>query len=246
MTYTTGEVAELCGVSVRTVQYYDTRGVVLPSFFSEGGRRLYTEDDLSRMKLVCYLRELDMPLSSIAEIMKENNSDAVISLILAEHEKRLTCEIESKRKRLTRLRELKALLRQTERATPEAIGTVANMMKKRNELNRIRATMLLSALPILILEIMGVILWIVNGIWWPLAVYGALMIPYGIWVSCYYAKRVDYICPSCNHVFHPKFKEMFWANHTPKTRKLTCPRCHHKGFCVETYHSEDNDEKTDS
>ena len=26
--YTTGEVAKLCGVSVRTVQYYDNRGIV--------------------------------------------------------------------------------------------------------------------------------------------------------------------------------------------------------------------------
>lgn len=39
--YTTGEIAKLCGVSVRTVQYYDTRGVLMPSELSEGGRRLY-------------------------------------------------------------------------------------------------------------------------------------------------------------------------------------------------------------
>lgn len=29
--YTTGEIAKLCGVSVRTVQYYDTRGILIPS-----------------------------------------------------------------------------------------------------------------------------------------------------------------------------------------------------------------------
>ena len=38
--YTTGEVAKLCGVTVRTVQYYDTRGILAPSELSEGGRRL--------------------------------------------------------------------------------------------------------------------------------------------------------------------------------------------------------------
>lgn len=47
--YTTGEVAKLCGVSVRTVQYYDTRGVVCPSELSEGGRRLYTAADVRKM-----------------------------------------------------------------------------------------------------------------------------------------------------------------------------------------------------
>ena len=31
-----------------------------------------------------------------------------------------------------------------------------------------------------------------------------------------------------------KFKEGFFANHTPKTRKLTCPACGKKSFCIET------------
>ena len=51
--YTTGEIARLCGVSVRTVQYYDSRNILIPSRLSEGGRRLYSEDDLRRMKLTC-------------------------------------------------------------------------------------------------------------------------------------------------------------------------------------------------
>ena len=38
--YTTGEIAKLCGVSVRTVQYYDTRNILTPSELTEGGRRL--------------------------------------------------------------------------------------------------------------------------------------------------------------------------------------------------------------
>ena len=38
--YTTGEIAKLCGVSVRTVQYYDSRNILIPSELSEGGRRL--------------------------------------------------------------------------------------------------------------------------------------------------------------------------------------------------------------
>ena len=33
--YTTGEIAKLCGVTVRTVQYYDTRGILIPSELSE-------------------------------------------------------------------------------------------------------------------------------------------------------------------------------------------------------------------
>ena len=63
--YTTGEIAKLCGVTVRTVQYYDARGILIPSELTEGGRRLYSEDDLKRMKVLCFLRELDQPIDAI-------------------------------------------------------------------------------------------------------------------------------------------------------------------------------------
>ena len=45
--YTTGELAKLCGVTVRTVQYYDTRGILIPSELTEGGRRLYAAKHLT-------------------------------------------------------------------------------------------------------------------------------------------------------------------------------------------------------
>ena len=40
--YSTGEIAKLCGITVRTVQYYDQRGLLIPTELSEGGRRMYT------------------------------------------------------------------------------------------------------------------------------------------------------------------------------------------------------------
>ena len=47
--YTTGELAKLCNVSVRTVQFYDTKNLLKPSEISEGGRRLYTEADVKNL-----------------------------------------------------------------------------------------------------------------------------------------------------------------------------------------------------
>lgn len=65
-------------------------------------------------------------------------------------------------------------------------------------------------------------------------VWACVAIPYGIVISRYYFKNVAYICPQCHEIFKPAFKEAFFARHTPNTRKLTCPHCGHKGFCVET------------
>ena len=69
--YTTGEIAKLCGVTVRTVQYYDTRGVLIPSELTEGGRRLYSEEDLQKMKIICFLRGLDFSIDNIATLSKK-------------------------------------------------------------------------------------------------------------------------------------------------------------------------------
>ena len=91
--YTTGELAKLCGVKVRTVQYYDTRGILIPSELSEGGRRLYSEDDVKRMKVICFLRELDLPIDAIGQILKEEHPEKVISLLIEQQEKALSEEI---------------------------------------------------------------------------------------------------------------------------------------------------------
>ena len=85
--YTTGEIAKLCEVTVRTVQYYDTRGILVPSELTEGGRRLYNDEDLRKMKIICFLRELDLPINSIAELLKEEDPGSVISLLLEQQKK---------------------------------------------------------------------------------------------------------------------------------------------------------------
>lgn len=108
---------------------------------------------------------------------------------------------------------------------------VTSSNKKR--LHKIRRTMIISSIPMLILEITGIILLVANGTWWPLVLYAVLAIPFSILISKYYYNSVVYMCPHCNKVFAPSFKEMFWASHTPTTRKLTCPDCGSKEWCTE-------------
>ena len=94
--YSTGEIAKLCNISVRTVQYYDSRELVIPTGISEGGRRLYSNEDLAKMKIVCFLRDLNIPINTVAKILKEANSKKVISLLLKEQKSILESEIKDK------------------------------------------------------------------------------------------------------------------------------------------------------
>ena len=231
--YTTGEVAKLCGVTVRTVQYYDTRGILVPSELSEGGRRLYSEDDVKRMKIICFLRELGLSIDSIRQLLSEDDPASVISLLLDQQEAALKKEIGTREEQLRKLEELKSGLKSVSEFSVESIGDIAYLMTNRKRLRNLRILMVLIAIPLGILQWSSIILWITKGIWWLFLVWAIVLIPYAFYFSRWYFKKMAYICPQCHTVFQPTVREGFWANHTPATRKLTCPSCGHRGFCVE-------------
>ncbi len=233
--YTTGEMAKLCGVSVRTVQYYDSRGILIPSDLSEGGRRLYSEDDLKQMKIICFLRDLDLPINAISQILKEDHPEKVISLLIGQQEKTLSDEITDKEEKLEKLRELKNGLKNRVEISLESIGDIALLMESKKNLKKMRLMMILTGIPVTALQWFSIIFWIYRGIWWPFVVWVIVATVWGIMVSRYYFSHVKYICPECHEVFRPALKDAFFANHTPTTRKLTCTSCGRKGFCVEVW-----------
>ena len=233
--YTTGEIAKLCGVTVRTVQYYDTRNILVPSELSEGGRRLYSEDDLRRMKIICFLRELGLPIHAISELLAEEHPETVIHLLLGQQEKALSEEIAQRQEKRNKLEMLERELKSVENFSVESIGDIAYIMENKKKLRKVHMVLLGVGIPVDIVEIASIVLWIVKGIWWPFLLWLVIDIAIGIWLSTYYFNRTAYICPNCHTVFKPVFREAFWARHTPNARKLTCTGCGHHGFCVETY-----------
>ena len=233
--YTTGEIAKLCGVSVRTVQYYDTRGILTPSELSKGGRRLYSEDDFKRMKIICFLRDVGISINSIGELLSETNLSSIISTLLEQQEQLLRKEISERQAKLDMLNEIKREIKNVEDFSIESIGDIAYVMENKKKMKQLHAILLIIGTPISIIQWTLIILWIATGIWWPFVLFVLMAIPCVLWLSSYYFKRKVYICPPCHGVFKPGFKEVFFAKHTPTLRKLTCTCCGHKGFCVETY-----------
>ena len=69
--YTVGAVAELAGVSVRTLHHYDEIGLLEPSERSAAGYRLYSPADLRRLQRILFYRELDFDLAVIADILDD-------------------------------------------------------------------------------------------------------------------------------------------------------------------------------
>lgn len=231
--YTTGELAKLCGVTVRTVQYYDARNILIPSQLSEGGRRLYSEEDLQKLKVICFLRDLGLPISAISQLLSEEDPEQVIGLLLDQQQALLQEELTERQERLEKLTTLKRKLKTVDQVSLGSIGDIAYLIGNKKKIRRIRIIMLSIGIPIEIIECCALLYAMHTGNWWPVAAGIAVTLTGTVWLVRYYYRNVGYLCPHCHRIFRPGFWEVFFANHTPTTRRVTCPHCSHKGFCVE-------------
>lgn len=72
---TVHEVSKLAKVSVRTLHYYDSIGLLSPSTVSEAGYRLYDDTALERLQYILLFRELGFPLKEIKTILNSSDFD---------------------------------------------------------------------------------------------------------------------------------------------------------------------------
>ena len=236
--YTTGDLAKLAGVSVRTVQYYDKRGILSPSDLTEGGRRIYVDSDLEQLRMICFLRELDFSIEQIKRLFAEENSRQVLELLLVEHIKETKRELAEKKAKLdTTVNLLDRVKNQTGQSL-EFLSDISLTMKNQLAWRRLQKRMLISSLATILIFVLCVawlasrpqsVVWQGVGIGIGLVYVGTLLT-----LSYHFSRKVAYICPNCHQLFQPTYREFAFARHTPKTRKLTCPHCHEKSYCLET------------
>ena len=236
--YTTGELAKKCNVSVRTVQYYDERGILVPTDLTEGGRRLFSEKDVATLETICFLRDLDISIKDIAEILESDESKKVIELLLDEQDKSLRAEIKKKTEQLEKIKDIRNFLISFKDGSQKTIHDISSIMEEKEKRKKMYKNILIVAIPLEIIEIVTFVIGIVKGIWIPFWVAMAMLVICIATMFGYWYKRIEYICPECHTRFQPKKSEAFFGNHTAKMRKLTCPTCKRKIWSVEVYRRE--------
>lgn len=248
--YTTGEIANLANVSVRTVQFYDTKDLLHPSEVSEGGRRLYSENDLKRLKLICALKSLGLGLDSIKGILSSKNPRRVLSILLDEQTKELEAQMQEKQEQMETVKMARELIAERDEANKPGALDVANLsgikeiMDGRKQMKKIYTMVLAVGVPLDILEIATLALWIMKGIWWPFVASLLFVAICGAIVLRVYQRNAAYICPECGAKFKPSTKDFFFAKHTMKARVLTCTNCGTSDWCIEVYSGEVKNEET--
>ena len=232
--FSTGELAKAAEVSVRTVQYYDQRGILTPSEVTEGGRRIYHESDLERLQVICFLRDLDFSIKQIKKLLQEENREQVLELLLTDQIESLeksSKEIEVKLKRARHLQKATAKWRQL---SLDDLSDISRLMENQKSWRYLQLRVYGSVVLTSLLYLIGLLIVIYY-----------FKDPRGLFIICpafliainlvvfHYRKQFEYLCPNCHKIFGPSFKEFALASHTPRTRKLTCPHCHMKAYCLE-------------
>ena len=132
--YTTGEMAKLCGVSVRTIQFYDTKGVLHPFDLTEGGRRIYNDDDLTKLRLICTLKAIGLSLDSIKNVLESELSEKILAILLDEQMKLLSGEIDERQKQLEMITIIKESIRNKAVAPANTIIGIEHILEKKIKL----------------------------------------------------------------------------------------------------------------
>lgn len=87
MEYTVQKLAQLAGVSSRTLRYYDQIGILTPARVNSSGYRIYGQKEVDRLQQILFYRELGIALETIKEIMTAPSFDA--EKALKEHREQL-------------------------------------------------------------------------------------------------------------------------------------------------------------
>ena len=66
--YQVGDLASICGKSVRAIRLYEEKGLLKPAKRSQGGYRLYDENSLVRLNWILQMQRLGFSLTEIASI----------------------------------------------------------------------------------------------------------------------------------------------------------------------------------
>lgn len=69
-----GEVSGRVGLSLRTIRYYEEMGLIHPAQRTDGGFRLYSEDDIDRLALIKHIKPLGLSVQAMSELLEARDT----------------------------------------------------------------------------------------------------------------------------------------------------------------------------
>lgn len=130
---TVGELAAKMDVTVRTLQYYDKQGLLIPSFQSEGGRRLYTNKDVVKLSQVLSLKFFGFSLEDIKNRLIPLNTPNDVGMALKEQSSIIKDKISYLQEALTAIESLQIEIQQMDSVDWKKYSDIISLLRLKNE-----------------------------------------------------------------------------------------------------------------
>lgn len=234
--YQTGELADLCNVTVRTVQFYEKKGLLnaRKSTITPHGRRLFDEESKETLQVILILKSFGFKLKDIQIIINEQVDLKVIRTMVSERE----AEVEKEIKKLSQLqKEIKQYQNYISKSSIAPLNKLLNthqIMKRNKYQNKISSSFIKKLLPIAFIQYGIIIFSILNKSWKPVVLNFPILMIFTNLLTYQHHQIREYLCPNCQCLFSPSFKRWVIAKHTPNTRKLECVKCKETNYCIAT------------
>lgn len=235
--YTTGEVAKICHVSKRTVQYYDYEGIVQPSQILEHGKRVYSKEDIQKFQLVLLYKDLGLSLKDIRYIFEQDHQDTLLIQILEQ-------QYQKNQKQLTHLQqknqEISVLLQELQdnhALTVFNYQELHDLIKDQKYQKTIHLTYLFLCLYVLVMIFTIFLSRFISD------KYVAYMLIFDfillLMLIKFHQSHYAYICPQCHQrITISFFQDLLCLHNGSKGKYLKCPYCHQRSWMKETYRDE--------
>ncbi len=119
--YTAGQLAELAGVTSRTIRYYDQRGLLRPVDYSEGGYRLYDKEALLKLQRILMLKFAGLSLEEIQSTLLLEEGQSFLEVL--EDQRQILVQ------KKDQLEEIILLLENIQEQNGENLDSLVTMMK---------------------------------------------------------------------------------------------------------------------
>lgn len=80
MAYTVKKLAQISGVSIRTLHWYDEIGLLKPAYHLANGYRCYEEEQLLILQQILFFKELGFELKQICKVLGRSDFDKIVAL----------------------------------------------------------------------------------------------------------------------------------------------------------------------
>lgn len=234
MLYQTGELAEMCNVTIRTVQYYDNKGLLsaCTNNSTHNNRRYFDETSKEKLETILILKSFGFKLKDIKRILDGQVELKVIRALINDKLMQVDKDIRNLKTLQREMKQYQTYISKNSTQPLTKIIDTQQYIKTNRQYNKIPLAFISKLLPLSIVQNVIVIYSIYKKSWKPILLNLPLLFVLTLRITYRYYRSIEYLCPSCQQMFTPEFITWTLARHTSNTRELKCSKCQEINDCI--------------